>query len=227
MAEEQKRRSVRYRTTASTLSGRRADEPRNLAVSGERRPDRRIRRTRALLHEALGSLIHEKAYDRITIADVLERAQVSRSTFYVHFRDKDDLLASGMRALLVTALSAGGNADADPAERTAAFSLPLLTHINQHRRAAKVKLGQRGRAILHQHLRLTLSEWIVQTMQAEPQRRRPRRPPVDTELLAQHIASTFVLILHWWLDHGGAASPEDADKLFRALVMPVLQPMRP
>ena len=63
--------------------------------------DRRIQRTRALLHEALGSLIREKAYDRITVADILGRAKVSRSTFYIHFRDKDQLLMSSMRAVLL------------------------------------------------------------------------------------------------------------------------------
>ncbi|MGH8303584.1 MAG: TetR/AcrR family transcriptional regulator [Steroidobacteraceae bacterium] len=200
-----------------------AGESRKLAASSEKRPDRRIQRTRALLHEALGSLIREKAYDRITIAEVLERAKISRSTFYQHFRDKDDLLANGMRALLLAALLAEDRADADPAERAAAFSLPLLTHINQHRRSAKVKLGERGRAILHEHLRHTLSVWIVQTMDVETQSRRQRRAPVDPTLLARHIASTFVLVLHWWLDQGGRASPADTDKLFRALVMPVLR----
>jgi hypothetical protein len=53
--------------------------------------------------------------------------------------------------------------------------------------------------------------------------RRPRRSPVGPELLARHIASTFVLVLHWWMDHGGTTSPAEADKLFRALVMPVLR----
>jgi AcrR family transcriptional regulator len=56
----------------------------------EKRVDRRIHRTRALLHEALGSLIREKTYNRISVREVLDRAKVSRSTFYIHFRDKDE-----------------------------------------------------------------------------------------------------------------------------------------
>lgn len=194
--------------------------------SGER-ADRRIQRTRALLHEALGSLIRDKAYDRITVAEIINRAKVSRSTFYTHFRDKDDLLMSGMRALLLRALSMEGTATADIAERMAAFSLPLLTHIHQHRRSAKVRLGERGRAVLHEHLRRVLSEWIEQTLGVDRQRHKFRRSPLVPELLAQHIASTFVLVLHWWLDHGGTMSPVEADKLFRSLVMPVLRSARP
>lgn len=187
--------------------------------------DRRVQRTRALLHEAIGSLIREKAYDRITVAEILDRAKVSRSTFYIHFRDKDDLLTSSMRALLLEVLSSDGNARSDVSERMAAFSLPLFAHIHEHRHTAKGRLGERGRAVLHQQLRGVLAEWIIQTLDASGHLRlsRSRRSAVSPELLAQHVASTFVLVLHWWIDHGGATTPEEADKLFRALVMPVLR----
>ena len=195
----------------------------------EARPDRRIQRTRALLHEALGSLIREKAYDRISVAEILDRAKVSRSTFYIHFRDKDELLTSSMRALLLGALTAHRAASADPAERMVAFSLPLLSHIHEHRRAAETGLGERGRAILHEHLRRVLSEWIVQAMEEDRDLRGSRagRSPIAPELLARHLASTFVLILHWWLDRGRGTSFAEADELFRALVLPVLRAAPP
>lgn len=183
---------------------------------GEDPADRRIRRTRGLLHEALGSLIREKAYDRISVAEILERAQVSRSTFYLHFRDKDDLLTSSMRAFLLGVLSMEGT---DAAEKMASFSRPLLTHIHEHRRSTKAKLGERGRAILHEHLRRVLSH----AMEEDLQRHRSNRSPIAPELLARHIASTFVLVLHWWMDRSAVTSPAEADGLFRALVMPVIQ----
>ena len=215
------------RQTGCRLS---ADSPRTLSRTrfGEERADRRIQRTRAVLHDALGSLIREKAYDHITIAQILDRAKVSRSTFYIHFRGKDDLLMSCMRSPLFGVLSMEGTAAPDAAERMVAFSLPLLTHVQEHRRSAKTKLGDRGRAILHEHLRRVLSEWIVQTLggTGDPPLSRSRRSPVVPALLARHIASTFVLVLHWWLDHGGT-SVADAHQLFRALVMPVLRSAQP
>jgi AcrR family transcriptional regulator len=189
--------------------------------------DPRIQRTRDLLHQALGSLIREKAYDRITVADILERAKVSRSTFYVHFRGKDDLLMSSMRSLLLGVLPKDGSPDTDAPGKMVAFSLPLLTHIHQHRRSARVRLGERGQALLHEHLRHVLSEWLLQTMEAPRQPRRSERYPVVPQLLARHIASTFVLILHWWLDQGAPTPPAEADKLFRALVVPILHSAQP
>ena len=57
-----------------------------------RSTDRRVQKTQDLLHGALASLIHEKSYDAIVVKEILARANVGRSTFYTHFRDKDELL---------------------------------------------------------------------------------------------------------------------------------------
>src|SRR5260221_3247111 len=57
-----------------------------------RAPDQRIRRTRGRLADALVELMQEKPIDELTVQEVLDRAGVGRSTFYLHYRDKDDLL---------------------------------------------------------------------------------------------------------------------------------------
>ena len=54
--------------------------------------DRRVRRTRRRLGEALVALIAERGYDTLTIEEITERADVGRTTFYSHYQDKDDLL---------------------------------------------------------------------------------------------------------------------------------------
>ncbi|MEV6771549.1 helix-turn-helix domain-containing protein [Nocardia sp. NPDC051030] len=51
-----------------------------------------MRRTRMALHRALMELMRTRPYDRITVRDIIDRADVGRSTFYAHYRDKDDLL---------------------------------------------------------------------------------------------------------------------------------------
>src|SRR5688572_4934244 len=53
--------------------------------------DRRIQRTRHLLSQAFVQLMREKGYSAITVSDIIERANVGRSTFYSHYQDKDDL----------------------------------------------------------------------------------------------------------------------------------------
>lgn len=62
--------------------------------------DRRARRTRQLLNTTLVELMREKRYNAITVRDILERANIGRSTFYTHFYDKDDLLLNDVAALI-------------------------------------------------------------------------------------------------------------------------------
>ena len=61
--------------------------------SGKHRLDARARRSRDALGDALIALMQEKPFDDITVQEVLDQAGVSRSTFYHHFRDKEDLFA--------------------------------------------------------------------------------------------------------------------------------------
>lgn len=58
------------------------------------KPDRRVQRTRDLLQTALIELISERGYDAVTIQDVAERANVGRTTFYLHYSSKDELFMS-------------------------------------------------------------------------------------------------------------------------------------
>src|SRR5215510_7441366 len=77
-----------------------------------KKTDARVRRTRDALGDALIALMQEKAFDTITVQDVLDRAHVSRSTFYAHYSDKDDLLMSDAEEFfeaISTALSAHGD----------------------------------------------------------------------------------------------------------------------
>src|ERR1700758_3579697 len=68
----------------------------------KRKPDKRARRTRERLGMALLGLMVEKPIDEVTVQEVLERASVGRSTFYLHFRDKNDLLLSQLEIFLAT-----------------------------------------------------------------------------------------------------------------------------
>src|SRR5258705_9548307 len=63
-------------------------------VSSGPRLDARVKRTKVALGDALVTLMQEKPFDSITVQDVLDRAHVSRATFYTHYSDKDDLLMS-------------------------------------------------------------------------------------------------------------------------------------
>jgi len=189
-----------------------------------RRPaieDRRIQKTLSLLREALVSLIAEKPYDSIVVKEILDRANVGRSTFYTHFRDKDDLLVSGIHDMLGEVPSptrAGGRS----VDRILWFSLPIFEHHYSHAHAWGDRIGHKGRTILHEHLRRVLTGIIAQVMKKDhrPGRQSPHQMPPD--VVSAYIASTFVLVLNWWLDKGMRLPPKEINDLFRRLVLPTL-----
>ena len=81
---------------------------RKIGVMQRRKPDQRVRRTHQRLGSALVALIQEKSMDDVTVQEVLGRASVGRSTFYLHFHDKNDLLLSQLEnflEMMSTALS--------------------------------------------------------------------------------------------------------------------------
>ena len=124
-------------------------------------PDRRVQRTKSSLHNALIGLAREKSYPSIAVKEILDRANVGRSTFYTHFRDKDDLLESGIHGILQSVK--GQRPPGSTLERVVAFSLPLLKHIDEHRRAGP-KMKREGRVIMHERMQGVLTSLISEDL---------------------------------------------------------------
>ena len=180
--------------------------------------DRRVQKTQSLLRGALVSLIVEKPYDSIVVKEILDRANVGRSTFYMHFEDKDDLLASSIYEMLgwvPTSPSPGRGRD-----RLLWFSLPVFEHHYRHAHAWGDRIGARGRAILHEHLRQVLATIIRSSMKHEmgAVRRASRQIPAD--LMPEYLASTFALVLNWWLDRKMFFAPKEINDVFCKLILP-------
>lgn len=186
----------------------------------EHAEDRRIQKTLALLRSALVSLIAEKPYDAIVVKEILDRANVGRSTFYTHFRDKDDLLLSGIHEMLgpVPPPSRTGTRQ----ERLLWFSLPIFEHHYRHAHTWGDRIGARGRAILHEHLRRALTDLVADAMTGDSRSVRHPERRVPTEVVSAYVASTFVLVLNWWLDKGMRLSPGEINQMFLRLTSPTL-----
>src|SRR5215213_4980562 len=94
----------------------------------QKKTDARVRRTRDALGDALVALMQEKPFDTITVQDVLDRAHVSRSTFYTHYSDKDDLLMSDAEEFF-EAISMALSAHGDTSQRVFPVK-ELFTHLS-------------------------------------------------------------------------------------------------
>ena len=191
----------------------------------EKTPDRRVQRTRRLLHKALMSQILEKQYESITVQEILDRADVGRSTFYMHFQDKDELLASGfqhLKSLLQSAQAASGALPGKSYERIIGFSRAMFDHANEHRKIFRAVLGSSAEAVVRQHIHSVLVALIYQEIKMELQRQKRETRPISPKLLTHFLASTYISVLTWWLNSKNPNSPKDCDAAYRQLVLPCL-----
>jgi AcrR family transcriptional regulator len=181
--------------------------------------DRRVRRTRELLRRALLSLIQERGYDRITVQDIIDRADIGRSTFYAHYRDKDDLLLAGFEDIR-SALAAERDAAEQAAGATSEFLQPLrviFRHVEGHRQVWQPLARKGGAAVLTRIMRDNVTDLVREHLRSQfpgPGRNQPQ-----LEAAVQYLASACVGLLLWWLDNDTPYSAEELYAIFRRLTI--------
>jgi AcrR family transcriptional regulator len=189
-----------------------------MAAKGE---DRRIQRTRGALRSALVELMLERGYEAITIQDIIDRANVGRSTFYAHYLDKQQLLLDNLAMLhamlaehqRVVVQTRGGLA-----QGVFAFSLGMFEHACSHAQLYQVIVGrQSGVLVLHE-----IKQILCALVREELTAARPRgeRTAIPLEVMVQYVVSAFVGLLVWWLEAGLPCSAAEVDQMFQALTLP-------
>lgn len=187
-------------------------------VRAKKTLDRRARRTRHQVNGALVDLITEKRFDDITVQNVIDRAGVGRSTFYSHFRDKEDAFEQQWAHLNQHL------AEQIKWERAGQGSffpvVPFFEHLREAQafyrglvRSGKVEaIFKSGIVHLSRHIEAALKQNL---------RGRPPRIPIP--ILANYLATEFFGLLRWWLDEGMPYTPESMDKMFHHLVNPTIK----
>jgi AcrR family transcriptional regulator len=184
-----------------------------------RKPDLRVRRTRDALGTALLKLIMEKPVNDITVQDVLDRAGVGRSTFYLHFRDKDDLLVSQLEMFLEFMSTVLSVRD-DKSHRVAPVE-EMFAHIGNQNKLYKV-LSDSGHLkdfwdLAEGYFARGIERRLVESgrLKSMPQRELAAR--------ASALSGSLLSLLRWWLDRGEKESPREMDEMFHRMVWSGLQ----
>ena len=192
--------------------------------------DRRSLRTRRLLGEALIALLLEKRYEDITVQDILERADIGRSTFYEHYWDKEDLMTSEIERVIDVL----DQRLAMPPANTADFipSLALFQHVQEQQRLFQAFLrGQDVRQALNrgQGFRAVTQAFEDLLRRRVQQRLRGEWKHGESDellaVVASYVAGAFMTLMQWWLETELSWSPERMDALFRDLVLPGVDPL--
>jgi AcrR family transcriptional regulator len=178
--------------------------------------DRRSQRTRQALIDALISLLAVKHYDAISIKDIVDQANVGRSTFYAHYQTKDDLLKSGFERVLdmllqhITLSETNQNLNLD--------TTPLFRHAQSHYELYRTLAWGSGFELITMEGHAMLSAKLLQRLSKFVPGRVELSVPLP--ILSYSLAGSLLILLKWWLDNKMLYSPERMDEIFQRLVMP-------
>lgn len=175
--------------------------------------DARARRTQRLLHEAMDQLLRQKEYEDIGVKEILDRAGVARSTFYAHYGNKDELLLSALHEILDMDRPLYGTCD-----RVLCFSLPMFQHVERHRSEVDMRAPPRGHRSVHEKLEAVICDVVERELARMPH----HVGALSADLLARHVASTFVVVFEWWLSCAPELPAREAHARFVRLVTPAL-----
>ena len=179
--------------------------------------DRRTRRTRQLLRDALLALLKAKRFEDISVQDIIERADVARSTFYVHYTDKDDLLVGKWG---VFASNLGHHSELMAYEEKDTQSMFATRVWFQHIQAQEPIFKIIARDSAMDLAMKTLHGLLRSDIQAKVQSHIPEVSPIPSSLVMDYMASSLMTIIKWWVRHDMSYPPQRMDEIFQQLVMP-------
>ena len=186
--------------------------------------DRRQIKTRQAIFSAFTKLLETKRYEKITVQEILDKANIGRSTFYAHFETKDELLKAVCRELFGHIIDSTmdkththglyTNGDAPPS-----VFCHLLQHLEENDNNILELLSCESSEIFLRYFKDSLNE-LVQTQFVSHSRRQNQDLPQD--FLVNHISGSFVEMVLWWLKDQKRHTPEELDRYFRAVVLPIV-----
>ena len=180
-----------------------------------KQPDRRVQRTRKLLRDSLLGLILEEGYEEISIQDITNKANLGRATFYLHYKDKDELLLAVMDQLIVDFM------DQIPQVSGAQWQLVDLKaivklfefaeeHYDLYRILTIGSGGIKAARQIHRSIAKNINTFIqaeLYTMNTDP--------VVPVDFIANHFTGSLLSTIYWWLDNDLPYSAEEIAAMFQ------------
>jgi len=191
----------------------------------EEKTDKRVTRTHQALRGALIELIVETGFEKLSVQQILDRAGVGRATFYLHYRNKEDLLRTsldGLREHLAREWHSTTKGKMSPSTPLG-FSLPFFRHVDGHRKLYRAIVGRESGIIVDRQMRRLLAELVHEELDS-PERR--VRATGAADLAAHYVAGALMAIVTWWLDRNIKLTAEEIDAIFRQMTLPALDAIR-
>ena len=187
--------------------------------------DRRQKKTRDAIFQAFTALLSEKQYNQISVQEIIDRADVGRTTFYAHFETKDyllkDLCGELFGHIIDTAIGLPhGHDHASRGNGSDSVFLHLLRHLQENGRNILELLSSQNNELFIRYFKSNLKKLIV-SQYADKGLLTASHLPED--YLVNHISSSFVETVDWWLARKMEETPEEITAYFLSVIEPILK----
>ena len=181
--------------------------------------DKRVKKTRALIYKAFTQVLKTKSYNKLTVEDILQESGVSRSTFYTHFRTKEDVLDSISENIFEHVFS-----HTLTVEETHDFSHSsifdyshLLTHIFYHLHDEEELITAILSSESRDNFLYNMRKNVMPIIERLINERFVKKIDVPDALLKKKVCEDFILTVVYWFETGCAESPERIKDYFFAM----------
>ena len=192
-----------------------------------RKLDRRVTRTRRALQGALFALILERGYDAVTVDEITRRADLGRTTFYLHYRDKEDLLMQSVRDQVEGLVNQLAHYPFDDGmvdrrggmeEDLTPMIVLAFQHVAQNADFYRVLLRGEGTYSAMQRLRQILTQAIAELIQHFCRREKlVLNPQIPMDVFLNSLAGAWIGLMTWWLEEDMKHTPREMTHLFQSL----------
>lgn len=187
--------------------------------------DRRQRKTREAIFSAFTSLLERHSYNQISVQDIIDKADIGRTTFYAHFETKDYLLKDLCEELFGHIIDTAmghhhGNYHDFCALQADSVFLHLLLHLQENDLNILGLLSSENNEIFLRYFKSNLKKLIITYYENRGVLEKSKLPP---DYLVNHIASSFVETVEWWIKDNMKNTPEEITEYFLAVTEPILK----
>jgi AcrR family transcriptional regulator len=177
--------------------------------------DRRLTRTRRSLEDALMALVTQKNYEAISVQDIVNQANVGRATFYLHYRDKDDLLLKSLKTMFDELVEHIGPVPKRATPDDAAPVKLLIEHVAANRERYRFLVSSASTSSMMRRVRNYIAAHFERRLKMIAPK--PARLPLN--IASAYLAGALISLLIWWLEQEKPPAPIEIEGIFRRMAL--------
>jgi AcrR family transcriptional regulator len=175
--------------------------------------DRRIQKTRLLIMNTFIGLLDEKGFDKITINDIAERANINRGTVYLHYADKFDLLDKCVERYVELLLNHCANS-ADTTLNASAFQ-SMFEYLEKNLTIYKLLLNNEGVGFFRNRLYAIIAQTVTEVIGVKPE-----NSTFSNDVTTHFLTSGFIGVLEWWMNNSMPCNVQEITEQLMYLLEP-------